>query len=150
MERVEFALEGANEVDLLVFVGGAEVRLVENFEADGAARIAEAGRGDHDAHFGDAVRGDRNLAATATKLVGDALFFELVGDLGAVFEGEALVGDDHVRRGGGDEDEVEDDDRAGDDAAEGDLPGTGKRVPPVHDLSERRVVPHPCLRGDSE
>ncbi len=53
----EFTFEAAAEVDLLDEVGGAEVGLIEDLEADGAA-LREAGLGEADADFGHLVRGD--------------------------------------------------------------------------------------------
>ncbi len=141
----ELAFEAAAEVDLLDEVGCAEVGMVEDFEADGAA-LGEACLGEADADFGHLVGGHRDGGAATAKLVLHAIAFELVGDGAAIFRSEAAEGDDHVGLGRGEEDEVEDEERGRADGAEHDLPRPRQLVPSFDERCERGALSHVRLQ----
>ncbi len=103
----QLAFEGADLVDLLHEVGGAErVGAVEDLVADRAAR-GDAFGGEGETQPRHLVLRHVDLRAVAAQLVGDALGIHALDDLAAVAGVEAAVEQRHARRreAGDDEDE---------------------------------------------
>ena len=111
----QFALEGADLVDLLHEVGGAErVGAIEDLVADRAARRNAFG-GQRQAQLRDLVLRHIDLRAVAAQLVGHALGIHALDDLAAVAGVEAAVEQRHAGSGQTRDDESEEgDQREGD------------------------------------